>query len=636
MASTFMGIEMGKKSLITEQTAMRTAGHNISNANTEGFSRQRVNRKSEIPLYDPSLNRDQRPGMIGQGVEIAKVERIRDFYIDDRIIDETTNQGFWKSRNDYLYRIQMIHNEPDDKNIRSLMDQFWNSMQEVANNPSEVAVREVARERAGTLMSQVNHTAEQFIGIQKEVNHTIITRVDEINNIAESIRQLNVQIKRSENVGDNPNDYYDRRDLLVENLSKMADVTVGRSDSREFIVFLGNVRLVQGETRANINTVADPANRGYVNLMWDNMINPEPVRINGGELRGLLDLRDKDIDYQIRQINSLVANFTDLVNEIHRDGFDLNSNTNIDFFRSLPITQSANGDYDLNNDGTPEITALFKVAGSKVLDPEAEIGTAGTITFDANVRGAAPIQINYVATDKVKDVLKKINESQSEVVAYLNHNGQLGLKATTTQEKANPDFVLRHLEDSGDFLVNYSGILAASGAAGAYDWQNVGQLAQLQVPAQNVTLTPMYDPAVWADVSDAVKLDIRSIAAARGTDKSGSGDYEISNGPGDGSNALLISELRYKKAMIGDNATMGDFYTAVISRTGTLAEQADIQLKTSDKLVTQLESLRSSVSGVNLDEEMANLIAFQHAYNAAAKFVSIQDRMLETIIRMGL
>ncbi len=634
MASTFMGIEMGKKSLISEQTAMRTAGHNISNANTEGFSRQRVTRQTEIPLYDPSLNRDQRPGQIGQGVEISKVERIRDFYIDDRIMDESANQGYWKSRNDYLYRVEMIHNEPDDKNIRSIMDQFWNSMQEVANNPSEAAVREVARERAQTLMSQVNHTASQLMGIQKEVNHTIVTRVDELNNIAESIRQLNVQIKRSENIGDNPNDYYDRRDLLVGQLSKMADVTVGRSDSREFIVFLGNVRLVQGETRANINTVEDPKNRGFVNLFWDNMT--DPVRINGGELKGLLELRDNDLDYQVRQLNSLAANFTDLVNEIHRDGFDLNNNTNLDFFRTLPITRNTNGDYDFNNDGTPEVTALFKVAGGKTLNPQSEIGIAGTITLDSNTRGGKPIQVNYVATDKVSDVIRKMNESQSEVVAYLNHNGQLALKATITQDKSNLDFAIRHLEDSGDFLVNYSGILSQSGAAGAYDWQNVGQLASLQVPAHNVSVTPMYDPAVWASVSDTIKLDVSSIAAARGTDKTGSGDYEISNGPGDGSNALLIAELRYKKTMIGDNATMGDFYTAVISRTGTQAEQADIQLKTSDKLVTQLESLRSSISGVNLDEEMANLIQFQHAYNAAAKFVSIQDKMLETILRMGL
>lgn len=634
MASTFVGIEMGKKSLITEQTAMKTTGHNISNANTEGFSRQRITRKTEIPLEDPSLNRDQRPGQIGQGVEISKVERIRDFYIDDRINDETTNKGYWKTKNDYLYRVEMVHNEPDDKNIRSLMDQFWNSMEEVANNPSEPAVREVARERARTLTSQINHTYDQLATMQKEVNHTIRTRVDEINDMTESIRQLNVMIKRSENVGDNPNDLYDRRDLLVEKLTSIANVTVGRGNMNEFIVYLGNSHIVQGEQRENLIAQEDPANRGFYKLLWENKV--DPVRIDGGEMKGLLELRDKDLDYQIRQLNSLSANLTDTVNEIHRDGFDLNNNTNLDFFKTLPITKNANGDYDTNGDGTNDMTALFKVAGKNVLKADSEIGVAGTISLASNTQGKAPIQINYVATDKVSDVIKKINNSQAEVVAYLNHNSQLGLKATTTLEKANPDFVIRHLEDSGDFLVNYSGLLAGNGAAGAYDYQTPGQIAKLQTSPQNITLTPMFDPSGWLSISESINLDVRSIAAARGTDKTGTGDYNLSNGPGDGGNALLLAQLRYKKVMIGDNATMGDFYTSVISRTGTQTEQADIQLKTADKLLQNLTTLRTSISGVNLDEEMANLIVFQHAYNAAAHFISVQDKMLETIIHMGV
>ena len=97
MASTFMGIEMGKKSLYTEQTAMKTAGHNIANANTEGYSRQRVVMQTEVPLYDPGQTRDQRPGQIGQGVETARIERIRSHFVDDRIMCENSKKAYWKS-----------------------------------------------------------------------------------------------------------------------------------------------------------------------------------------------------------------------------------------------------------------------------------------------------------------------------------------------------------------------------------------------------------------------------------------------------------------------------------------------------------------------------------------------------------
>jgi len=634
MASTFIGLEMGKRSLITEQTAIKTSGHNISNANTEGYTRQRVTRQTEIPLYDPSLSRAERPGQIGQGVEVSKIERLRNHFIDDRLMDEKANQGFWKTKNDYLYHIELIHNEPDDKNIRSLMDSFWNSWEELANNPTENSVREVVRERANTLTNSINHTYHQLWEMQKNVNHDIKVKIDEFNDMTESIRQLNVQIKRSENLGDRPNDLYDRRDLLVEKLSKMAGITVGRSDSDEFIVYLGNRHVVQGEHAEKIVAVEDGTNKGYYTLQWNDT--QEQAQIKTGEIGALFELRDYHLDYQIRELNNLSINLADLTNEIHRDGFDLNNNTNINFFHNLPITQQANGDFDRNNDGINESTALFKIAGTQHLNLDDTIGINGIITLDSNTPGGNPITVSYNQTDTVRDVIKKINNSQSEVVAYLNNDNQLTFKATLSSNKQNPDFVIRHLEDSGNFLVGYSGILKQAGVAGAYDWNTTGQTAQLQSSPEDRTITPMYNPASWMRISDAIKLDTRSIATAKGTDYTGNNDADRSNGVGDGSNALEIANLRYKKTMFGKNETLNDYYTAVISKIGTEEEQADVQIKTSDKLVENLKSLRDSFSGVNLDEEMANLIAFQQAYNASARFITIQDRMLDTLIRMGL
>lgn len=634
MASTFIGLEMGKRSLITEQTAIKTSGHNISNANTEGYTRQRVTRQTEIPLYDPSLSRAERPGQIGQGVEVSKIERLRNHFIDDRIMDEKSNQGFWKTKNDYLYHIELIHNEPGDKNIRSLMDSFWNSWEELANNPTENAVREVVRERGNTLTNSINHTYNQLWEMQKNVNHDIKVKIDELNDTVESIRELNVQIKRSENLGDRPNDLYDRRDLLVEKLSKMAGVTIGRSDSDEFIVYLGNRHLIQGEHAEKIMAVEDGTNKGYYTLKWNDT--QKLAKIKTGEIGALFELRDQNLDYQIREINNLSVNLADLTNEIHRDGFDLNNNTNLNFFHTLPITQQANGDFDKNNDGINDSTALFKIAGTQHLNLDNTIGINGVITLDSNTPGGKPITVPYNQTDTVRDVIKKINNSQSEVVAYLNNDNQLSFKASLSSNKQNPDFVIRHLEDSGNLLVGYSGILKQAGVAGAYDWNAIGQVAQLQSSPEDITITPMYNPASWTRISDAIKLDTRSIATAKGTDYTGNNDADRSNGVGDGSNALEIANLRYKKTMFGKNETLNDYYTSVISKIGTEEEQADVQIKTSDKLVENLKSLRDSFSGVNLDEEMANLISFQQSYNASARFISIQDRMLDTLIRMGL
>mgnify|MGYP000742922349 CR=1 FL=1 len=311
--------------------------------------------------------------------------------------------------------------------------------------------------------------------------------------------------------------------------------------------------------------------------------------------------------------------------------------TNRNFFKYLPITAAANGDYDSNNDGILDSTAIFKIAGTNSLDPNTTIGIQGTITFDANTQGGAPITINYYATDTVADVIDRINKSGAEVVAYLDHRNRLVLKATLAQDDNNKDFVIRHIEDSGNFLVNYAGILRASGAAGAYDWRATGAVNALQIPATNYTVAPLYDISAWVDVDMAIKTDVSKIAAASGTDTTGDGDLDTPTGVGDGTNALKIAELRYKKVMIGENATFDEYYTAVISEIGTLGEQAKLETEIAEKLVDNFKNIRQSISGVNLDEEMANLVMFQHGYNAAARVITIMDRMLDTIInRMGV
>ena len=137
-------------------------------------------------------------------------------------------------------------------------------------------------------------------------------------------------------------------------------------------------------------------------------------------------------------------------------------------------------------------------------------------------------------------------------------------------------------------------------------------------------------------VSDAIINDVDRISAARGKDIGGTGDYNASNGIGDGSNALRIAKLRHTNGMVDNNTTFNDFYISVISRVGSEGEEAKDRIENQETLMKNLTNLRESVSGINLDEEMANMVAFQHGYNAAARVISTMDRMLDTIInRMG-
>jgi len=634
MASTFMGIELGKRGIIAHQTAIQTTSHNITNAETDGYSRQRVILETEHPLYSPTLSHPHQAGQIGQGAIAARIERIRNAFIDDKIMDSLDSLGYWKTRSDYIYQIELVHNEPSDISLRSILDKFWAAWEELANNPSEIATRKVVKEQSETLAKTINHHFEELKAIQNNIENAIIIKVKEINNIAKKIRDLNVEIQRALNLGDNPNDLMDKRDLLIEKLSQIVNINVERNEKDEFIVYIGSEHLVQGEHFEELKTVSNPKKFGYSDIIWaETKMN---VTIKGGELKSLLELRDNIVQSQIDNLNNFTVNLIELVNEIHRDGFGLDGLTNRNFFKYIPKTNEQ-GLYDRNNDGILDSTAIFKVTGNKILEPKSKIGVRGTITFDSNKVGSNPITINYNENDTVEEVIQKINKSGAEIVAYLDHRNRLVLKATLSSDKNNPDFVIRHIEDSGDFLVNFAGILKASGNAGAYDWKNTNALNSLAVNENNYTFTPLSDISSWIDLDENIKNDVRKIAAASGTDTTGNGDLDVPTGVGDGSNALKIAELRYKKVMVGQYATFDEYYTAVISEIGALGEQAQLETQVAENLINNFKNLRQSISGVNLDEEMANLVMFQHGYNAAARVISIMDRMLETIItRMGV
>jgi flagellar hook-associated protein 1 FlgK len=634
MNSTFMGLEIGKRGLMSHQQAINVTGHNIANAENKEYSRQRVVITAADPLYVPSLNRSNAPGNIGQGSVVQSIERIRDTFIDDRIVSEKNTMGYWKVRNDFLYQVQTVYNEPSDQALRSRLDELWKSWEELSKYPEMRSTREVVKEKAVNLSHEVNAIYSQLYDLKLDANRQIAHRVEEINMYAKDLRDLNERILKAEALGDKPNDLKDRRDALIEKLSGLLDISVGRSDKDETIVYIGSENLVQGEIIRPLDVVQDSEKDGLYKVVWKDT--GRDITIRGGELAALLDIRDKVIRQNINDINSFAANLTDLTNEVHRDGFGRNNSTNVNFFRELMLSDNVDGNVDLNNDGVNDTSAIFKVSGNNKIDASAAIGISGTLTFAANNEMDSPVQIDYNVSDTALTVIKKINDAHMGVVAYLNHNGQLALKGTVAQDTDKKNFMIRHLEDTGQFLVGFAGILKQSGPQGSFDYRRIDDITKFLPGREHITITPKFNPAAYMAVSAAVRQDVDRIAAARGKDVGGTGDVNTSNGIGDGTNALRIAGLRFKDAMIDSNSTFNDFYTAVISRVGTQGEESKDRVRNQETLLKNLANLRESVSGINLDEEMSNLVAFQHGYNAAIRVITAMDRMLETLItRMG-
>ena len=624
MSSSFSGIEIGKRSLLVQSQSINTAGHNISNADTEGYSRQRVNITSFNPLYRPDLTRAETPGQIGQGATVQNIERVKDEFLEKRIVAQSNQESYWKTRDEYYVMIEGVYNEPADISIRTNMDKFWQSWQELSLYPESKTVRQAIVTRGETLVNSIQQRHNSLAGIGNIINGDIEATVEQVNSYTSQIAQLNIEIEKSKAMGDNPNDLLDRRDLLTEKLSSLINVTSDNRDSDEFMIHVDGKILVQGgKARSfDLETVTDGT--GYSKVVWSDT--DEDATFSGGSLGALIELRDKDLRSELQSLDTMTMNFVDLVNDVHRNAVGANNTTGLDFFVEQPFVTNALGNFDRNGDGVEDTSMIFRMTGSNQLNLQDQVGIEGVITLsgkDGNV------EIPYFPTDTVETVITRINDSNSEVKAYLDKNNELVLKATTSEDSSNPDFVIRYVEDSGHFLAGYAGILNGSGAENAYSFDTANAVENLTGNAQ-FSVAPVLNPSGYITINPAIKMDVMSVAASY-PDVAGFAES------GDGRAANDIASLRNSSVMIGENKTFDDYFAESVTNVALKGEQAQLNYESQVAVMSDLRAMRDSISGVNIDEELADIIKFQHGYNAAARFITVVDELLDTVInRLGV
>jgi flagellar hook-associated protein 1 FlgK len=240
------------------------------------------------------------------------------------------------------------------------------------------------------------------------------------------------------------------------------------------------------------------------------------------------------------------------------------------------------------------------------------------------------VQVPYYSTDTVVDIITRVNNAGAEVVARLNREGQLSLKGTTAEPingvRENPDFVIRHVSDSGYFLTAYAGLLGGV-EGGSYDWGSADAITTLRDGA-DYAVAPIAHPSGWIEVSPSIVRDPTSVA-------SGFGANGNAANPGNGDAAHAIASIRNNPVMVGSLATFDDYFADSVGRMGLLGEQSGRALETENIIMKQLADMRQSISGVNVDEELANMLRYQHGYNAAARFITTVNSMLDVLMRMG-
>lgn len=319
MPSAFFGLDVALRALRAQQKAVDVTSHNIANANTPGYSRQVASMTTTSPYTVPAMGRDPSAGQLGTGVVVASVSRARDSFVDYQLRNELSAQGQWEAARDSLKQVEAIFNEPSTSGLNTLLGRFWQSWQELANSPTDAAVRANLIEQANALATAITYNYQQMRQLQQDLDRQIGLTVEEINTIAARLATLNAQVAQVELTGQRANDLADQRDLLLDQLTKLTRVTTAVSPNGMVQVFLGNRLLVDGTTAHSLR-VAPVGPGSFYEVQW---ANGDPTSVSGGKLKGLLDQRDVALPQFMADLDGLAADLIDAVNGVHSAGFGL-------------------------------------------------------------------------------------------------------------------------------------------------------------------------------------------------------------------------------------------------------------------------------------------------------------------------
>lgn len=316
------GFSTAVKGLLASQRSLYITSHNIANSNTKGYSRQEGSQRATSPLKLPGV------GFLGSGTEIYNVIRIRDTYVDFKYRNENAPVGEWAIKKDILTEIEKIFGEPSDSSFRQYLDDFYKALEDMSKNPSDMSYREPVRENALALTKHINETAQRLIELREEIGFAIDARVRSINGLASQIATLNRQIYANELDGRHANDLRDKRDLLIDELSKMVNVRVKEAEDGKFTVSIGGVTLVD---HMEVSVLKLEEEDGNIIFKWGN--GSEAI-VQSGELKGFLDIYNGDgkdnsyrgIKYYQNRLDEFARGFAEGFNRIHRQGYILGGN----------------------------------------------------------------------------------------------------------------------------------------------------------------------------------------------------------------------------------------------------------------------------------------------------------------------
>jgi flagellar hook-associated protein 1 FlgK len=320
MISTFFGLQTALSGILAQQRGLDVSAHNISNANTVGFTRQEAVMVASPAFTYPSVSGAATPGQIGTGVDVTGYRRMRDAFVDSQLRAQTTRQGNYEARSDALDQVELALVEPSDTGLGALLDRYWNAWQNVANAPENLATRQALVQSAGALADAFRSLSSQLSAIGGQAGTSVTASLDDVNAIGGQVLALNVQIANSIAVGHTPNDLLDQRDVLVDRLARLGNVSTTQLPTGAIDVTFAGAALVSGT--ASAATLAES----------------DLTSLSSGKLAGFVALRDTVLPGYRAQLDAVASAVVTKTNTLHATGYDLNGIAGGAFFAPAGTT----------------------------------------------------------------------------------------------------------------------------------------------------------------------------------------------------------------------------------------------------------------------------------------------------------
>jgi flagellar hook-associated protein 1 len=648
MASNILSI--GTSALNAAQVGLSTTGHNIANASTPGYSRQ-------VVVQAAAQAQNFGYGYIGQGTEIAAVSRVYNEILAKQAID---SQAVSAGINIYSSNLGNIENMLADSSagLNPAMNDFFSSVQSLSANPSDPATRQTMLSYTQSLVNRFQSTNNRINELRDSVNTQLTSSVSVVNAYAKEIANLNDVIEKAVNSSaTQPNDLLDQRDQLVLELSKQIKTTIVPQGQGSYNIFVGNgLPLVVGTTTNTLLTTSSPTDPGRLEVAYQNKNKTTVLGIDslpGGAIGGILQFRSESLDTVQNQLGQLAVTLASTFNSQHAQGLDKNGNPGGALFGIAdPVVNSSS-----YNTGSAVIQ-------SKITDSRAITSSDYRLQYDGT---------NYTIT-KLRDMTAQNFTSLPQTVDGLSFTQASGTinagddfvirptqNAATTISVAITDinklaFGGPAISSSANVTNTGSGSISSpvasstysssplAGAIGITYTSGLPNILTLAPSSQPVTVTSggvstTYPAGTPVTYTSGATISVGGLSfSISGTPANGD-QFTLtpssSNSAGDNRNGLLLAGLQTQGTLNNSKTSYSDALGQLVNTVGNKARELKVTGAAEDKVLEQATAAVQEQSGVNLDEEAANLLRYQQAYQAAGKMMQIASQLFDVLLQLG-